>query len=373
MKYIGIFDSSENVDENRIKHMSSGNKMIYVSESLKELGHDVDIISPSWTLNRKFYKGKAKVLEPGINVVLGPTIPYIRGISQVLAMVWLTLYLLFNTKKYETIIVYHSLFLILPIKILQYFKKINLILQVEEIYSEVVKKQRRNNNREIKFINNADYRILVSNQLKNKIGIEGDIVLYGSYKNNLNLEIIKENKSLVYAGSIEKLKNGAFNAVEMMRFISDKNIKLYILGTGSKTNILKLESMITEINNMKQREAIIFLGEKDGDEYNELMNSFSIGLNLQNSGSYMDTAFPSKIIAYLSYNQKIISTNIASIKNSPFEEFIDFVYVNNLNETAKEIEIVANKIEAENKELTVIDHFDNKFKEDLKVILNYNN
>lgn len=369
MKYIGFFDSESNEYENRISHMSSSNKMKYVSNTLNEIGEKVEIISPSWTLNNSYYKGKKVNLTNDIELILFPTVPYVRYISQLLSLLFLTIYLIINCKKSETLIVYHSLVLMPVINILKYIKKVKIILEVEEVYSLVIDEKNKKYDTEMKYIRSMDKRIVVSTQLKDMIGYKDDILLYGSYINRVDVNIEKNPYSIVYAGTIDKLKGGSFTAVQMMEYIESEKIKLYVLGTGGDKHLSEIEHMINKINNDKGYKSIIFLGKKTGDEFNSLMNKFTYALNLQNTGGYMSSAFPSKILTYFSFGQQVISTKIDSIYDSNFSNYIHFKNNDNLELLAKEIERMINNGTQHDNVSTLILKLHEKFKKELLDII----
>src|SRR5699024_7061448 len=94
---------------------------------------------------------------------------------------------------------------------------------------------------ELQLIDSANYYIFVSDMLKEKLNKQSSesIVLYGSYCSNKLKKNTEENHSsvkIVYAGSVERLKGGAFNAVSTMKYLPTKYI-LYVLGHGSENNI----------------------------------------------------------------------------------------------------------------------------------------
>lgn len=371
MKYIGFYDSDLNLNENRITHMSAKNKMDYISTSLNELDLEVDIISPSWTLNKKFYSEKKIKIKEKTTLILGPTLPYIKGVTHIFSTLWLIYYLLKNMDRGETVIVYHSLALMFPMRIINFLKKSNIILEVEEIYSDVIEKNKRYYNSEMDFINDAKFRILVSQKLYNRIGKDNDTILYGSYFDNVRPSINKTPKSLVYAGIIDRLKGGAFLAVDMMKHIEDNEITLSILGTGTQIDLVELEKRIVAVNNQKGKEAVRYLGKMSGEEYHQIMNKFQYGLNIQNEGEYMNSAFPSKIIAYLSYGLNVISSNIDSIVESPFSKGIDFVNMGKSSNVARQVErIVTPKKNETSLKRVNLQEYHSDFKDSLSDMLN---
>lgn len=366
MKYIGFYDI-DNSKELRIKAMSAKNKMDYVSKALNEIGYDVEIISPSWTLGKNFFPGKVEKIGNKNTLVLGPTILYIRYLSHFVSLVWLIIYLLRNVKQNETILVYHTVILMPVIKLLKKIKKVKVLLEVEEIYSEVFNKNQRSIISEKNYIKFMDARILVSDMLKSKIGIDSDIVLYGSYTSKVQ-KVNRKPYSLVYAGSLDHIKGGAFNAINLMKGIKNESVTLTILGGGTEIEVNRLKNEINKLNSEKGYAAIEYLGQKVGKEFDDLMNTFEVGVNLQNQGQYMDTAFPSKILTYLSYGLQVISSSVQSIEESPFSTIIEFVDIDNYEKMTDEVD----KILLKNKKIdngNIIEQFHKKFCFNLKFLI----
>lgn len=372
LKYIGYFYKGEENLQNRIHHMSSVNKMLYVSETLVELGEPVEIISPSWTKSRENYPGYVSSINDNIRMVLGPTIAFTPYLSQLFSLLWLFFYLLFKTKSKETILVYHSLPLIPVIKMLKIIKKLNVILEVEEIYSHVIEKKKNYYNYELSFIKSMNHKIYVSSKLAKliKYDKERDIILYGGYTNRRIEGIQKKPETLVYAGTIDHLKGGAFGAIDVIENIKSEKYSLYILGTGTDFEVSLLEEKIRKVNKKKRYDAVKYLGKKEGKEFDLIMNSFEYGLNLQKNGEYMETAFPSKILTYLSYGLVVISSDIPSIVESPFTDHIEFVDGKNSREIAHQVlNIIKSKINNKSSERIII-KFHDDFKKKLKNIIN---
>ena len=88
--------------------------------------------------------------------------------------------------------------------------------------------------------------ILKPNELREKFqdSNKNGVVVYGSYhvkKERLhNNKPIDSNIKLVYAGSIDDTKGGAYNAVETMKYLPT-NYSLSILGHGDDNSINLLQ------------------------------------------------------------------------------------------------------------------------------------
>lgn len=338
VKYVGFYDSPNNKSD-RVCSLPATNKMDYVASAVKNAGYEVEIVSPSWMGNDsviKFEKQKKIKLDEGINLTLCPSWITKNKITTyikiVISLLWLFFYLMKNVKRNETILAYHVQWISIPIRVSKFLKGFDLILEVEEIYGDVWEKSEKLNKMESKLINSADSFIFVSDNLKQILNSENqkkDIVLYGSYNkieninHKINHTINKNTYKLVYAGSIDATKGGAYKAVEALSYLPD-NYTLHILGSGSNHAIDKLENMIEEINHKKNKKICNYEGILHGQEYSNYLLQCDIALNPQKSGNYMKTAFPSKIISYLSHNLYVVSTKIKSIENSSISEYIYF-------------------------------------------------
>jgi len=331
IKYIAFYYNDKfDSRENRNYHLSAVGKIDYICEALNRIGYDVDIISPSWTENSKgYYKDGIYNLTDNISVktfsTFGSSNSIIKKAKQVYSAFQLLLFLLFKTKRKEQIIVYHSLALMLPIKAARFIKKLEVILEVEEIYTEVWKDKRPLID-EKKYIDRADKYILVSDVLKEMLPPRPSVVLYGAFNNiKIKTKDKDDNRTInaVYAGAIEDVRGGALNTVRCAQLLPE-GYRVHILGFGEDAAIAKLKGAIEAVNSKKGFEACKYHGTKTGEEYSDFLMNCDIGINPQFAGDYMNTAFPSKILVYLSHGLKVVSTDIKSIRMSAVAEKITF-------------------------------------------------
>lgn len=334
IKYVGFYDLT-NSKEDRVSSIPAVKKMEYITSAICRGGFSVNIISPSWMgkkTQKRVSKQKKINLNENVAITFTPSWKHKTKLGSklkiIFSLIWLFFYLLFNTKKNEKIIVYHAQWLSLPIRIAKRIRKFQVVLEVEEIYSEVWENSWLLNKWEDNLLSNADYYIFVSDKLKKRFSQNNreSIVLYGAYESENNKKELKHNDSyihLVYAGSIDHIKGGAFNSLEVMKKLPNK-YKLHILGGGKSHSIEELNNKISKINARKGYESIIYNGILHGEEFTNYLLKCDIALNLQHQGEYMNTAFPSKVITYLSHNLKVISTPIESIMMSRVSQYIHF-------------------------------------------------
>ena len=286
IKYIGFYNHHQSHID-RICALSAINKMNYVINCLNDLEYSVDVISPSWlntNVDRWFLPLSKERIENNTYIYAPSFITKIKPflyLSILLSTIWLLFYLLFNCKKNEKIIVYHSLWIIIPIYIVKKIKKIKVILEVEEVYSDVNVNSGTIKNLEKSFLEISDFYIFSNDLLKNTIDkIKLSIVLYGTYNFvHSKMESFNDGRiHLVYSGVIDSYKKGAFNALRCMKYLND-NYVLHILGFGE---IEKLKSEIEEHNKL-YKSHIIYEGEKKGEEFLSFLGKCDIGLSTQNN------------------------------------------------------------------------------------------
>lgn len=123
--------------------------------------------------------------------------------------------------------------------------------------------------------------------------------------------------------SIDDTKGGAYNAAKCAELLPE-NFIVHILGTGNKKDLDKLIGIIDNVNKEKKRNACEYHGVLIGEDYSNFLFNCQIALNPQIEGEYMNTAFPSKVISYLSHNLRVVSTRINSIEKSKLSYFITF-------------------------------------------------
>ncbi len=312
IKYIGFYDIS-NSDTKRVCSLAATNKMNYISSAINRAGFFVNIVSPSWMGNssKKKLENQHEVkINNNIKVTFCPSFKSNNKITSVfkitLSLVWLFIYLIFNTSKNEKVIVYHVPWLSIPVRLAKLLKRFKLILEVEEIYSDVIIVNSVFTKWEKKLLVAADSYLFSTDLLKERLQIKKpSVVVYGIYdsKEQLSKPIDDGKIHLVYAGIIDSNKKGAFNALEAAKYLSDK-YHLHIIGFGE---VEKLCSNIDEYNQYS-RCKVTYDGIKNGNEYIEFCQSCHIGLSTQSmEGNYLESSFPSKVLSYLSMGLRVVS------------------------------------------------------------------
>lgn len=374
IKYIGFYDLPTKSNE-RVSTLSGINKMDYITEAVIKAGYKVNIVSPSWGVDSLIDKSNLKSKHITINenkyVTLFPTLRTGKGFFKPFKILYSLTYLFFwllrNVKKNERILVYHSPSLSFPLLAAKTIKSFSIVLEVEEIYAEVWPKKRSLKKWEWRLINVADFYICASDLLANKLGENKSIVVYGSYKlPELKSSTYKRSGiNLIYAGSIDTVKGGVFKAIESMTYLND-DYNLHICGYGSDEQIENIINIIKKINQSLGRDACVFHGKLLGEPFTNILNSCDIALNPQIEGDYMTTAFPSKILTYLSHNLHVLSTNIESVKVSVLAPCINFSKNDSAIEIAKTIRKI--NIEKNNDNKQIVSDLETKLIKDMKLL-----
>lgn len=328
IKYISYYDCALNKAEDRNYVLAATNKMDYICSAVKSVGYDVSIISASGTKGKNRVKGKVYD-KNGISVRLFSSIGRGNKIKNIVDILFLEIqlffFLLFNIKKDETVIVYHSLGYMRVISLLKSLKRFKLILEVEEIYSDVIgnKKKRK---KELKFFQKADSYIFPTELLNEKVNSldKPFSVIYGTYKTEKQRESIFSDGKIhcVYAGTLDPRK-GALTAAKAARFLNE-NYHIHILGFGSEKD-RKLILDEVEFNKDNGFNNLSFDGLLDGEDYIQFIQSCKVGFSTQSpSADFNATSFPSKVLSYLSNGLRVVSIEIESVKRSGVSDLIYF-------------------------------------------------
>lgn len=376
--YVGFFGDDLAYEENRYLAPSGVNKMEYIARALGSEGMKIKIISTAWLKYKKEVGAKISLqrsfsLNNNIDCILPLSIAIPLKISNLLSMfiakVWLILYFLMNVRKNDNVIVYHSTFFVSTIYWLKKIIRFKLILEVEEVYSIVFSMDEKWKRRENRLITFADSYIFPNDLMYDYLGIKNkkQVVVYGSYlieeTNNISFEFGDDKIHLVYAGVIDKLKLGAFNAVYAAKYLPD-NYVLHILGFGAEKDVEDLQDEIQQINRFSECK-IVYEGKKTGEDYFKFMRRCHIGLSTQiNEGEYLFLTFPSKVLGYLTMGLNVVSAKVEGVVVSDISDVIGYYNEDlpqNIAETIKNMRILSSDTIKKR-----IIELDQKFKRDIK-------
>ena len=314
--------------------LSATNKMDYIITCLNRLGYRVNIVSPSQGIKGDFKILLGNTTKLNDNVMLKQSFSWTSR-SKILEIVklywskiWLFFELTFKIPSNSTVIVYHSNPFVGLIEKVSWFKKLNFILECEEIYNEVQKNRFVSLKREERFVQKFKKYIFPTENLTDRFvkntGKKA-VVVYGSY----NLPCLCEEKfadekiHLVYSGTLEESKGGAITAVSIAEYLDEKYV-IHILGFGTDK---EKEDLIRKINetNDKSRCKTVFEGLLVGKEYTDFLQKCNIGLSTQTSkGEYANSSFPSKVLTYLSCGLDVVTVRISVLSKAKISKLLHF-------------------------------------------------
>ena len=371
MKYLAFYDVTENKEENRNYVLAATNKMKYILECVEDLHIPCKVISASTTNGKKIYKSKKIQISDNVQLILPFTLGKANKIIAILDRWQIKIRLLLEllkTKKSETVIVYHSLYYMPLVALAKKIKKFRLILEVEEIYGDVIEKE-NTSKKELEFFKKADAYIFPTELLDKKVNTENkpSVIIYGTY--GVEKEIgakANDNKiHVVYAGTLDPRKGG-ITAVKTAEFLNS-GYHIHILGFGNDRD---KEILLQEIDRVKKLSdcEVSFDGLLTGEEYTKFIQSCDIGLCPQNpDAKFTNTSFPSKTLSYMSNGLRVVSIKIPSMEQSKIGEYLYFYNEQapeTIAETIKKIDLKDNYDSR-----SVISRLDREFREKIKQLL----
>lgn len=373
MKYIAFYDTEKFKYENRSVAPSALNVVKYMADTMVKSGKDIEIISPSRTLNEKgYYPGRKTVVGNHEILYQPPTFGVKsrigRYFSALWVRIWLLCFLLRNVKKYEEIIMYHSAAFMNIVKVIKKIKKVKLVMEIREIYGDA-KNNPKMRKRELKYFDIADGYIFPTVLLNQDINKQEKpfIIATGIYKYEAKENRrSKDNKiHVIYAGTFESSKNGAGNSIDIAEFL-DENYHMHILGYGTNEMIENIRRRIAEVS-QKTKCTITYDGLKSGKEFNDFLQQCDIGISVQNAGQYNDTSFPSKIFTYMANGLKVVSNRIPAVEQSAVGDYVIYADVIDPYKIAEQIKNIGKISKIDNEQL--FEELDRKLTEDIFELL----
>ena len=334
IKYFGYYDTVDTL-HNRMYVTSAVNKMNYLIRALNAAGIEVDVISSSYLLDKhlSFLHAEKRNIDEKNTVFYFSSISGKSVFGKCLRHVWhlLTLFcFLLRLKKNETVIVYHSLLYASIFNIVKKIKKINIILEVEEIYTDAVDYGRLSmfqKHKEYTVFKNATSYVFSTELLHSIINSENKafIVSHGTY----NVEPILVSKyndgkiHVVYAGTFDIRKNGAEMSVKAALHLPSSYV-VHICGFGNQEDTKTILSLIDEVNSISKCQ-VQYEGLLLGTDYIKLIQKCHIGLSTQDPvGVYNNSSFPSKVLSYMVNGLSVVSSDLKVLRISKLGEYISF-------------------------------------------------
>ena len=369
MKYIAYYDTPNNKEQNRGFVLAATNKIDYICRALNHLGETVEIISASGSSSKKGCKAKTVNLANGNILKLFTSLGRGNKIKNILSVLFLRfslfLYLMKTIKKNEKIIVYHSLGYMGIIKMLKRIKKFHLILEVEEIYADVIG-NKKTRNKEIDFFEIADSYIFPTSLLNDLINKNDKpyVIIHGTYQveENRNVSFGDDKIHVVYAGTFDPRKGGVLAAIGAAKCLTDEYL-VHILGFGSDIEVGNVKKMVDETD------GVTYEGLLSGEDYICFLQKCNIGLSTQNpEAAFNSTSFPSKVLSYMANGLRVVNVRIPAVESSAIGNDLYYYDIQTSEEIAKAIMSVDLNDEYDSRKHII--ELDVQFKKNLQELIN---
>lgn len=217
----------------------------------------------------------------------------------------------------DTVIAYHSLQTTDIFCAYKRKKGFKFVLELEEIYQDVVNCGTKKAAWERKVITAADGYILATEALSKEIPAGRPyIVVNGTYHSEPKRDVCFNDGKVhcVYAGTFDPTKGGAA-AAAAAEFLPE-NYHIHILGFGTEEQKKQLQELIAAVQK-KTKCTLTYDGLKSGEEYIQFLQKCHIGLCTQiPDAKYTETSFPSKVLVYLANGLRVLSVRIPAVENS---------------------------------------------------------
>lgn len=370
IKYFSYYGCGEAIRQ-RDNSPAADSKTDYIISVLNHCGYAVDHVSRASSSCQRYLSGYVE--KRGENTLrYFSSFRHGRGVLRVLNRwfmnVQLFMWCMFNVKRGEQVIVYHSLgYDALFIRLFQW-RKVRIIGEIEEIYQDVCRQKKSQARNEYRFIDICSKYIFPTSLLDDKLNVahKPSVIVHGVY----TAEPIVEQKfddgkiHVVYGGTLDPNKGGA--AAAAAAAFLPKNYHIHICGFGDPAQI---ERVVRETS--KQAEATVtFEGELKGEAYKRFIQRCHIGLSTQDpKAAFNATSFPSKILVYLSNGLKVVSIRIPAIEQSAVADCLFFYDEQTPQKIAEAIE---KAVKVEQSGENVLKMLDETFKEQMQKLINEN-
>lgn len=322
MRYYTYIDDPVLKDRNLGVSPAGQSKSLYIIPKLKSLGKKITVVTLARTRNNGVeYPAICQMNSDGIEIAALKDKAYQTGLKRyIYALAYhIRVFSSFLKQgKEEVTIVYHSLMHAVELCVAKRLCGFKLILELEEIYQDVVPCGRFKAYWERKVIEVADGYILATEALSKVIPQEKPyIVINGTYHAEPDRHVSFNDKKIhcIYAGTFDPTKGGAAAAAAAAEFLPE-NYHVHILGFGTEEQTENLKKQIAEVPK-KAKCTLTYDGLKSGEEYIQFLQKCQIGLCTQiPDAKYTETSFPSKVLVYLANGLRVLSVRIPAVEQS---------------------------------------------------------
>lgn len=331
--YLGYYDLPDGKTD---VVLAATNKMSYIIDVLAESGYGVEIISASTNKRGEKYIGGTRQVRDGVCLTtfssnFGKN-RFARVVKRRIFFNRLKSYLKKQIAEGDTVLIYHSLGYYKLYKWLITQLKANVILEAEEIYTDVGKTRFVTREKEKQALSYANAYIFPTRLLDEKVNKahKPSVIIHGTYGVEADrkcefgdIELRKQDKRIihcVYAGTFDPRKGGAI-AAAAAEFLPE-NYHIHILGFGSDVEIQNMKDMIADISS-RSKATVSYDGLLSGEDYIRFIQSCDIGLSTQNpNAAFNATSFPSKILSYMANGLRVVSIRIPAIESSAIGDYM---------------------------------------------------
>lgn len=345
--YIGFYATPQTSPKRKIP-LSARNKMDYTISVLSSIFDKVTVVSPARIEdNESGAKSTQEQLSDNCDLILFGNIKsssrFKAIINVLLCRTKLFLYLLRHVKHNDFVQVYHSLAISKIIRLAQKIIGFKLVLEFNEMYSDVMPEFEKQREEEYKIIESADAYIFPNNLLDGLVNSHSkpSIVQYGIYKVERHLaEHIDDGKiHIVYAGTLDPSKGGLVAAAVAKFLTPDYHVHILGFGTPEQQNLLR--QTIAALNDGEHAQ-VTYDGLLDGDNFLAFLQKCHIGLSPQDpNAKYNATSFPSKLMTYFSNGLQVVSIDIPAIAKSELAQNISFYHEQDPSKIAEAIQNIS--------------------------------
>lgn len=348
---------------------SAVSKMDYIVSCFERLGFRTLLISGSPVARGK-QEGEARLpLSRNTDCMLlrspGRRCKLSLPVQKVLGKACTLFGLVRHVPRDATLVVYHSLAYSTIIRLAKKLRGFKLVLEVEELYSDVTGKV-ADLKRERRAFVAADAFIFSTNMLADRVelGERPYVVCSGIYQPT---KIVAEKRDdgiihVVYAGTLDPRKGGAAAAAAAGALL-DAGYAMHILGRGNEFEVAEIEDAVNKANACSRGCKITYDGLILGREFNEFVQSCHIGLSPQNPASdFNASSFPSKVFMYLSNGLKVVSVDLPVFEGD-LRKALTLCHTNASEDLARAIHAAA--VRGEDSAIDLLERLDKGFMEDL--------
>lgn len=346
MYYLSNYQDS-NGNQNRICSPASTTKVDYISDLLACSGKDILIVSPTMTAeqNNKTYPAYFAAIREKIHVQYFKSVAYSsslkRKIQFLKTIIKVFFYIKNRVKSNEKVLVYHNLSWTPVVIALKLFSKAKVVLEVEEIYQDVIKVGFLKRWLEYTAFKCADAYIFSTKNLEEKLNAKNKpyVVINGTYKSEpfRGKTVLDDSKiHCVYAGTFDPVKGGASAAIEAAKFLPE-NYHVHILGFGTKAEVETITGLVDTVNRQAKC-TVTYDGLLGGEDYTVFLQSCQIGLCTQIPDAvYAETSFPSKVLVYMANGLRVVSARFRAIETSDIGDLVYYYDEQDAQNIAKTI------------------------------------